>query len=638
MRIDLKKYLFIGYHSLRDSFFERAQELGLVHFIDKEQKPQELPETIQATLSAIKVLRGLPTMKQEEPTDSSVAGSVKQRVLGLKHEIEKLSEEERILNLEIARIEIFGNFSLEDIAYIKKEGGRSLQFFCAKKRVAEEETLPEELIYIDSDHGLNYFVAVNAEPKQYDKMIEMRIEQPVGALRKKLISVRETIHAREQQLKTYAKYNDFLHHVLVSEMNVYNLTTAESFAENELEGGLFAVQGWVPVDKVDELNALVRRMSVHYEEIAVEEEDRIPTCLENSGASRIGEDLVHIYDTPASDDKDPSLWVFLFFSFFFAFIVGDGGYGLIFLATALYLRYKFKETKGMGRRILNLALVLSLSCIAWGVLTTSFFGVSFGPDSPMQKGSLINWLVKKKTAYHQQHWDKTYRSWSKQYPEIAKMHDPDRILHTAVKEKGGKISYDLFESFSNNILLELALVVGMLHIALSFFRYLGRNWSGVGWILFIVGGYLYFPYYLETPSMLHYVFGFHEEVIGPEGFNLLLGGLGLALFLGILQHKLAGLLEMMTVIQIFGDILSYLRLYALGLASGIVSATVNELASSVFVFAGILILIFGHLVNIILSIMGGVIHGLRLNFIEWYHYSFEGGGKMYNPLRKLSTE
>ncbi len=118
----------------------------------------------------------------------------------------------------------------------------------------------------------------------------------------------------------------------------------------------------------------------------------------------------------------------------------------------------------------------------------------------------------------------------------------------------------------------------------------------------------------------------------------MIGGLILATALALIQHRLAGILEPMTVIQLFADAMSYLRLYALGLSGAMLISTMNDLAFSMNFVLGGIIIIFGHLVNIILAIMSGTIHGLRLNFLEWYHYSFEGGGKPFTPLSKLKVE
>lgn len=639
MRVDVKKYLFVGVKDVKDSFFEQAQEEGIVHFIDSDPTiVKELPENIQHVTQAIKILRGLPTTEQEESHDYTLASGIADKVLELKHQLDKLLEDERVMKLEIARVEIFGDFSVDDVDYIEREGNKKIQFFCAKKGVSDKDDFPSEAIYVGSDHGLDYFVTVQNKAQQYDGMIEMKIDEPVTVLRQKLLQIRSDIRDVDQRLKGYEKYNDYLHHALIDKMNRYNLNAAQQFPAYEMDESLFVVEGWVPKNKVDQLDDIVKGRQVYYDEVAIEDNDVIPTCLQNDGASRIGEDLVHIYDTPSNTDNDPSLWVLGFFALFFAFIVGDGGYGFIFLAVALYFRIKLKNIKKVGKRFLNLVTLLAVSCILWGFLTTSFFGISFGPDSPMQKFSVVNWLVLKKVDYHNRMQDDTMKEWTKQFPQIEGMESPEKILENAAIVRNGEKSFEMYNKFSDGIMLELALVVGMIHIGLSFARYIGRNWAGIGWILFIIGGYLYFPYYLGTASMLHFVFGVDEATIGPQGLYVLAAGLSIALFLSVVQNKLFGLLEVTTLVQVFGDILSYLRLYALGLAGGIVSATVNELAGGLIFVAGIVVIIIGHVINILLSVMGGVIHGLRLNFLEWYHYCFEGGGKNYTPLQKLEVD
>ncbi|MCB1112259.1 MAG: V-type ATP synthase subunit I [Chlamydiia bacterium] len=639
MRIDVKKFLFVGMHGVRNAFFNNAQEFGVVHFIDSNpSRPKELPLDIQHLMSAIKVLRGLPPTEQEEIEEFSLADGLANKILENKHKLEKLIEEQRVLKLEISRVEVFGDFSKKDITFIEEKGNRKIQFWCAKKGYSEDPELPEEALFVGSDHGLDYFMSVSKEMRQYDDMIEMRIDQPLGLLQKRQEVVVKEILDTEERLKEYEKYNTFLHHALIYKMNTCNLHIAEEYAQNELDDTLFAVEGWVPLNKIEQLDALVQKNHVHYEEIAIEEGDTIPTYLENHGPARIGQDLVQVYDTPSVEDKDPSLWVLVFFSLFFAFIVGDGGYGFIFLAAALYLRFKMGNIKKGGRRALNLFTILCVSCIGWGFLTGSFFGLQIAPDNPVQSVSLVRWLAQKKTEFHLQHQDATWQAWEKEFPTIKGMTDPDQILETAAVEKDTGKDYVMYSKFADNIMMELALLTGVIHVALSLGRYAGRNWAAVGWITFIIGGYLYLPSYLKATSLMSFVFGFSVESLAVQGIYLLEGGLIFALVASIIQHKFSGLLEITSVIQIFSDILSYLRLYALALAGSIISGIVNEFAaSSIFVFSILLILI-GHGINMVLAIMGGVIHGLRLNFIEWYHYSFDGGGILFNPLRKLEVD
>jgi V/A-type H+-transporting ATPase subunit I len=154
----------------------------------------------------------------------------------------------------------------------------------------------------------------------------------------------------------------------------------------------------------------------------------------------------------------------------------------------------------------------------------------------------------------------------------------------------------------------------------------------------MVGGYLYFPEILKADSLVHFLGWIDPQTAAKIGKQLLYGGISLAVLINVIHKKWAGFIEIMSAIAIFGDALSYLRLYALALAGAIVASTFNLFGTSLGLIIGGLVIIIGHFVNINLCIMGGVIHGLRLNFIEWYHYCFEGGGRLFNPLRRLKIK
>lgn len=641
MRYDVKKFLFVGVERERDAFFKNAQEAGIINFIDtKPVRGKKTSEEVKTLGKAITILRGLPVVEQEETNEYSIANGLAEKIVGLKASLDKLYEEERITKLEMSRVEVFGDFSLDDIRYLEKHGNRIVQFYCAKQGFAEKHELPENVIYVASDHGLDYFVAINRERTQYPKMIEMEITRPWGELHKRYLEIEKEIRTLEQRLKGYAKYNLFLHHAFVHELNEFHLKEAKDFVDYPIENeDLFVVQGWVPVHQIDAMHQLVKKMKVYVEEIDLDPHDVVPTYLENTGVARVGEDLVHIYDTPSTTDKDPSLWVLVFFALFFSMIIGDGGYGLVLLLIALYIRYKHSDLRSYKKRALDLLTILGFACVAWGVLTTSFFGITIAPDNPIRKVSVMTWLVEKKTEYHMQRKDEVYEEWVKKYPDLTSAKTPQEFLMTAssTNEHGGK-SYGAYAKFADNIMMELALLIGVIHIIFSMSRNISRNWSHLGWILLLIGGYLYAPYFLDASSIPHFVFGLDPKTTADNGLYMIFGGMFLAVAIAVYHHKWLGLLEASVLIQIFGDVVSYMRLYALGLSGALLTETMIGLAASVPFFFGILILIFGHVINIVLGIMGGVIHGLRLNFLEWYHYSFEGGGRMFNPLRKQDVE
>jgi len=618
MRIDVKKYLFLGLQEDRLSFFEAMQKLGAVYFINPEGfKEGDYPPDIQRLIQAIKVLRGLPTVDQEEIVNFKLTDERVNQILHYRHLLDKLEEEQRVLKLEMARVSIFGNFHLDDVAYIEKKTGRQLQFFCCRKG----KKAPDDFIFIGSEDGLDYYTALSPDIGAPEGMIEMKIDRPIGELKKRKDAVDLEWHRNEDILKEYAKWNVMLHKGLTHKLNRSHLHAAEDKVQKPLEGALFAIEGWVPDNQIGEVRAAAKEKGIMVDETAVLPDEAVPTYLENQGFSRMGQDLVGIYDTPSTTDLDPSPWVLWAFAIFFAFIIGDAGYGSVYLGLALFLRYKYPEIQGVAKRVLNLFTILCVAIIIWGLLTTSIFGLQIPPDSVLRKFSLVQWLAEKKVAYLIEHQDKTYQNLVAANPALKEIKDPAAFL------AAGPLN-----SIVDGIMMELSLLFGVLHVSIGMIRYMRRNWAMAGWLLFIWGGYLYFPTYLGVPSFLN-VFGISLERAGKEGLLLLQISIPLAVFLAVLKNKWLGLLEIMNSIQVFADILSYLRLYALGLAGAIVAATINEMAAKMPVVIAFVVILMAHGINMILGIMSGVIHGLRLNFLEWYHYSFEGGGKAFKPLR-----
>ncbi|MGM0440013.1 MAG: V-type ATP synthase subunit I [Chlamydiota bacterium] len=637
MIVNVRKYLFTGLQQEQDAFFREAQKLGIIQFLEKNQSfdSRSFPKEISRLVDALKVLKSHPPVEQEEGCSLTYADRAVDKILKEHAKLEKLYEEQRLLRHEVVRVEVFGKFDPQALKDLEQESGRKVQFFFAKKG-AELDIEDENIIYIGSDHGLDYFISFNKTARSYDEMTEMNVEKPVNELRARQREVEVDIHNTEKKLTRLGRYQELLHEAYIEKLNEHHLYSAQDYAANVLEDKVFAVEGWVADNDFLRLKLLLKKHKVYCDEIAIEDDDRIPTEMENRGTKKLGEDLVHIYDTPAVTDKDPSMWVLWAFALFFAIIVGDGGYGLIFLAVAVFLRYKFDLTKAVARRFVNLVFLLSGACILWGILTTSFFGLELAPDNKLRRFSIVDSVVIQKAQYHLQRQDAVWHNWLDKFPKLEGVQSPREFINQGYRITDvGQISYDILKDFTQSINIEIALLIGMIHIIISLLRYLDRNWAAVGWSLFIIGGYLYFPLMLNASSMVHYLLGIDQHKAAEAGLHLIWGGLGLALVLGVMQKKLAGFLEITNVIQIFSDVLSYLRLFALGLSGAMVSATFNHLGMSMPIIPGILVIVLGHTINIALCVMSGVIHGLRLNFLEWYHYSFDGGGRLFKPLRLL---
>ena len=640
MIINLKKYLFIGAKEDLAEFFIRAQDDGFIEFLSPdERQKKEFPPEVQRLVDAIKILRKQPLKTPYNKEKGLLfCNEIAIITLELKAEVEKLSEERRFLLSEIARVGPFGNFSMEDVAFLEAQSGRKMQFYCVKTSKAHEIEEGDELIYIGTEYDLDYYIAFNPDPKQYPGMIEMHVERSASELKDHLVFVEETLHQIEAELKGYAGHIGILREALLERLDAHALSHVQRDVAYPIEGSIFSIEGWVPENKTDRLLPLIEGSAIFFEPIAKNEGERPPTYMENEGLSKIGEDLVKIYDIPSSSDKDPSGWVFWAFALFFAMILADGGYGLLYLGLAFFLKYKYPDVKAGAKRFIKMLFILSSSCVVWGVMTSSFFGIDFAPDSPVAKVSLIRYLAESKADYHYKAKDTTYKFWVKEIPKLKSATSGKQILEEGWIMKKNIKSYEVMNGFSDTILLELSLLIGVIHVALGLFRYIRRSWANIGWIAFVIGGYLYFPVSLKATSIMEFLGFIQRDTANTVGLQLLYGGMGVAVLLALIQKRLKGIGEIALVIQVFADVLSYLRLYALALASTIMARTFNDMGLGIGLVVGALVILLGHSINILLGTMGGVIHGLRLNFIEWYHYCFEGEGKLFNPLRKLKTQ
>ena len=152
----------------------------------------------------------------------------------------------------------------------------------------------------------------------------------------------------------------------------------------------------------------------------------------------------------------------------------------------------------------------------------------------------------------------------------------------------------------------------------------------------MAGGYLYFPKLLnDATTLLNFTGLISKPVAYAWGIQIFFGGLIFVFIAAFIQRRWAAFHELTNAIQVFADVLSYLRIYALALAGIIMAETFNEMGLNFGFFAGSLIILLGQFNTLLLSLMSAMIHGLRLNFLEWYHYSFEGDGKSFNPLKLI---
>jgi V/A-type H+-transporting ATPase subunit I len=362
-------------------------------------------------------------------------------------------------------------------------------------------------------------------------------------------------------------------------------------AQTRDEASLFLVQGWAPEDAVAPVQALAEQQGLALLMEPPGPDDAPPTLLDNPGPIAAGQDLVAFYQMPAYDAWDPSRVLFFSFAAFFALILSDAGYAAL-LGVLLAAYWRRIGRSAMGGRLRILAAALVGTSLVWGMLVGSYFGFTPPPDS------LLGHL---------------------------------RLL-----------DINDFE-----VMMRLSVGIGVVHLILANLEMASarrRRAAGrvaIGWIAVISGGFaLWIAGDAGAPDWV---------VRSAQG----LMGLGLAvvLFLGsdrpvdgvktLALRGLDGLGNLARVTQVFGDVLSYLRLFALGLASASMAMTFNGLARDVAtelpglgLLLAILILLAGHILNLSLALMSGVVHGLRLNFIEFYNWALAGEGYPFTPFKR----
>ncbi|AFS24907.1 V-type ATP synthase subunit I [Chlamydia psittaci] len=641
MRVNVDKYLFIGRNS--SEFLTACRELGVVEFIS--DKRFVTSEKMRRFSECLKILNSL---KREYPTsDLSLSKSedltveqILDEVFSLHQEILTFTENTKALRKEILRVKPLGVFSSSDIAEFTRKTGLTIRFFYRKHVEGQElEVDQANVFYLSTAYNFDYYAVIGVVGLSKDQFTEIDAPHSVNELQSQEAVLLRTIHHKKSRICELYAYRQDILEGLCNYTNDQQLKHAEDSVEELFDGRMFAISGWVISDRLTELEKLCEEFDVCLYKVAPNPDEIVPTYLENHGLGRIGEDLVNIYDTPASSDKDPSLWVFVSFFFFFSMIVNDGGYGLVFLATSLFITFKarraLKGSKSLAR-FLKMFSILGLGCICWGFATTSFFGISISPSNPLREYSLTHVLALKKAEYYLEKHPKGYKELVNEHPLLKDKQTPKEFLLATETVNGdvGKRAV-VYDKFTDNILMELALFVGVIHMALGMLRYIRQRYSGLGWIIFICGAYLYLPLYLQSVSLIHYLFHVPYDFGGVLGYYGIFVGIGLAVSGAVLQRGIGGIDEITAIIQVFSDVLSYLRIYALGLAGAMVGTTIVQISNRFSPAIAFIIILFGHSVNILLSIMGGVIHGLRLNFIEWYHYSFDGGGKLLHPLKKV---
>ena len=605
----MNKLSFLIYHKEYEVFLEKLRELGVVHI--EMRQGAEMDVRLQAFMqkrTAYQSLQKSMTLAAASYEGTAVAqpsGMTIEQVVesyeSQQERIQTLNMQLPVLDKEIDAMEVWGEFDWNVIDQLKANGWQ-MQFFCCPEKSFEETWVDDyNATLINRKGGQSYFVTVNRTP--------VELEAESVRLPKQRLS--ELIQGQEALKAAIKKANDELDLFCVNHMPVVeealealegdiNLMEVEQLGgERMADGAIVMMEGWVPVENDAEVQKLLEESGVYYEMRPAEKEDNAPIKLKNGKLSRAFEMLTKMYGLPDYGEFDPTPLLAPFYALFFGMCVGDAGYGLLLVLLGLYLKKKLSKSMA---GLMNLLITLGVATTVVGALFNTFFGAA-----------LTDWNL------------------------------PEWMNSLIISGKWDGTAYDKT--------MVIALLVGMFHICFAMtvksigatVRYGFKNaLSEWGWLLLVGGSVVVATLtYLGVMDMEMSKMAF----IGIGGVSAigiyLLNNLRRNVFVNIG----AGLWDTYNMATgLMGDLLSYLRLYALGLAGGMLGGVFNDLGMQLrdsmgnllfgipgwIAFA--LIFVAGHTLNIALSCLSGYVHSIRLTFVEYFKNSgYDGKGMEYKP-------
>lgn len=392
----------------------------------------------------------------------------------------------------------------------------------------------------------------------------------------------EEITRIEQELNFIAiNYLDEFQNYLFGLEEEIDFSKVLTNTENAVEDQVRIIEGYVPKNETKQLNEYLKQNTVAYFIEKPNPKDRIPIKQKNNKFARLFEPIGELFSLPSYTEMDLTPYFAPFFMMFFGFCLGDVGYGLLILAGATFYKRKAKPNV---KSVLSLAQFLGLGTIVFGTLTGTLFGINLLNVESL--GNIRNFML-----------------------------DSQQVFNLA-------LAIGMFQ-----------ILFGMALKAINNYRMMGWQYSmlPIGWIILLLGIIdVAISKFVPALNMYIIYFGIALIIIFSDPTAGIFGRLG------------KGIWELYGISGIFGDVLSYVRLFALGISSAILGSVINSIALQIkgsSAIAGpiffIIFLIIGHGANLMISSLGSFVHPMRLTFVEFYkNAGFTGGGKEYKPFKK----
>ncbi len=597
MIVKLKKVSLVVLDSEIEESMTKLRDAGIMHLNLTDTGSGKIEELQEKKILLEKSLAALPETDETGKTfskDSDYALEVAGKVHDLNHRHFLCQEEILHLEREIYKVSPWGHFNIDDIKYLEE---KNVHIRLYELNIDQYNALPEGIktfiisrtktlvrlaaIFINEDKaGLPY------EEVPFPDISLEKLEQK---LKKKKLEI-ESI---QNELKAYSDNLSLLKWALEEVDKLLEFEYAVSSMNNE--GKVAYITGYIPHNETNDLKRIASKNGWGLMITDPSEEDIVPSLVKNPKWINAISPVFKLLGTiPGYKEYDISMWFLIFFSIFWAMIIGDAGYGMIFLILTIIGRIKFKKASFEPFLLL---FITSITTIIWGAITGNWFGAKAFAEI-----KALSWMI---------------------IPSIA-----------SFSAKGNN---------ADSIIMNMCFLIGAIHLSvahlMNFFRFFPslKAYSEIGRISLVWAVFLLIRDLVLKIDM------------PPFFLWLLCGGLALIIifseqngnFIKGIKDSLSNLIFIaLNSISFFSDVVSYVRLFAVGLASLEVAKSFNGMAmslgSGVFAVIGsALILFFAHSLNITLCTMSLIVHGIRLNMLEFSgHLNMEWSGFVFKPFKK----
>ncbi len=603
MIVPMKKLFLLLLEQEKTEGLEALRDLGVMH-IDSVMGNSTLLDDL--TTQRDIVFRSIAVLPESKVKDSKGGDSI-ETVVEIAKRILKKSEKSKIIADEISeirkeleRLKVWGDFNADDIRELDRKG---IKIKLYELDANQWESIPDGVLAFPVLVKKNFTFAALVIPEN----TEMPEIQEIVLPEKSISELRLILDRKAEEMNQItSEINKLSNELPRLEKGLEELDSRIEFeslrSSLDGEGSVAYLSGYIPEDSVHIIKSTAEKHGWGVLIKEPDEEDITPTLVKNPQTIRIIQPVFNLLNIiPGYHERDISFFFLLFLSIFFAIIVGDAGYGCIFLGAAFYFGFKGRKQTGKFSDMIRFILVMSIATIAWGAATGTWFGSITIADLPFFKMLTIDKIA-----------------------SFSRTDTSELIKHICFLLGVIQISiahiWNFIEEFQKKPRI--------------------KAFAQLGWLSMVNG-----LYYL----VLNFVLNPVKYPIPTFAMYMIFGGLAVVVLFSeqegnILKGIIKGFGSLMIIsldsVGAFSDIISYIRLFAVGLATVAVASSFNAIAAGmvahgvVGIIECVFVLMLGHGLNIAMASLAIIVHGVRLNVLEFSgHLGMEWSGISYDPFR-----